>query len=761
VSQRAQRRDAVKLASTAGLLLLDAMVMQEVLAARDRRIRTLAQIRAHSNVKRAFETEWNKIVSQIDYEPIFQMALKIARCLPATAAVNDSLRRLAELAEDIAGSKVLLKHDLFGRVYHQLLLGKLVKYFATYYTSIPAARLLARLLVNLKSPLDANSVPPTYGGEPLRVVDFACGSGTLLSAMYKELDVKHRLDAEKPDPESLHRYLLEDGLWGFDVLLHAVHLAATVLFLHDPLPVEGSRLYALRLEKAGSRAFLGSIDFLVSRTLTPSALLTGGVRHAGREVSVRGAEGAGISLPDFHMCIMNPPFTRSVGGNLLFGGLPEEQRRELQRELRDLLSEQDISGIGQAGLGAVFFFIADRYLVPGGRLGLVLPRSVLSGVSWRKVRERLLEGYHIEYVVTSYAGKNRWNFSENTDYSEILLVARKLREGEEPGYTYFVNLWKRPESELESIYIGSQLIDLYESARLYDIENSNASPYRLKLHGRSAGEVYSAKLTDQNIGSYNFFAQAELNRTARLLRNGNVYVPGSGVIGRVRLTPLASLGVKIGPDRRQIHDAFSVEDLAGGAVYRALWGHDIEKMRTIRQAPNAALRPKPGKRDAAASLWRERGRLLLGERINLGARRLIAAYVGEPVLSNVWWPMSADEDVEKILALWFNCTLGMIALLTSADVTGGPWIQLKKAELMDVPVLDVSRLSPEQRDALLQIFEEIKDREFKPIQEEFASPEARKILDEGVNEALGIHADLSPLYEFLSKDPMITWEPLV
>ena len=30
---------------------------------------------------------------------------------------------------------------------------------------------------------------------------------------------------------------------------------------------------------------------------------------------------------------MNPPFTRSVGGNLLFGSLPPTERRKLQNEL--------------------------------------------------------------------------------------------------------------------------------------------------------------------------------------------------------------------------------------------------------------------------------------------------------------------------------------------------------------------------------------------------------------------------------------------
>ena len=39
---------------------------------------------------------------------------------------------------------------------------------------------------------------------------------------------------------------------------------------------------------------------------------------------------------------------------------------------------------------------------------------------------------------------------------------------------------------------------------------------------------------------------------------------------------------------------------------------------------------------------------------------------------------------------------------------------------------------------------------------EFKNPRTRKIIDDGMLQALGIKADLSALYKMLSKDPMIT-----
>ncbi|MEM3673713.1 MAG: hypothetical protein QW468_05800, partial [Candidatus Bathyarchaeia archaeon] len=342
------REDVHKLVSTAGLLLVDAMVFHEIIAAFHKDIPTLSMLMSSANLKKELENSWRYIIQNINYEPVLEIALDILVNMPASPVLDRQLRSLANLAYDIASSKVLLRHDLFGRIYHRLLLGNLVKYHATYYTSIPAARLLARLLINLPSGLDARSVPPTYNGKLFRVVDFACGSGTLLSAIYKEMNARHRIESESLRIDDLHRYLVEEGIWGFDVLHHAVHLAATVLSLHNPIPVRGSKLFALRL---GEEKYLGSINFLSSSVLGQDMVLHGGAVRGQEVVSVSKREAKTVELPSFHICIMNPPFTRSVGGNLLFGSLPREERAKLQKSLNRLLKEEGLTGIGQAGLG--------------------------------------------------------------------------------------------------------------------------------------------------------------------------------------------------------------------------------------------------------------------------------------------------------------------------------------------------------------------------------------------------------------------------
>jgi type I restriction-modification system DNA methylase subunit len=764
--------DISKTLATAGLILTNTMIFEEILARLNPELKTLAQIRSERNVKKVLEDEWSKIL-QINYDPIFLMALNILRNLPTSPSLDRKLRDLIDAAYDIAASRVLLRHDLAGRIYHELLLGDLIKYYATLYTSIPAARLLARLVVNLPSPLDCNGVPPKYGDEPLKVVDFACGSGTLLSSMYKEIDAKHRVNSESPDAESLHRYLIEEGLWGFDVLLHATHLTALTLFLHNPhAPVSKSRIYKLPLGVSGTKKNLGSVDFLRTSEIPSLGISFTGEVVGTQRISVSKREIGEIRIPsEFHICIMNPPFTRSVGGNLLFGSLPPKERAKLQEELGELLKEKELTGIGQAGLGAIFVCLADNYIKEGGRIAFVLPKSVLAGVAWRKIREILLNKYHIEFIISSFEGPDSWNFSENTSLSEILLVARKLRKAEENGYTIFVNLWSKPKSEVESIFIGSSLLELYKAAKLYDLRNANASFYHLRSRGKKIGEAYSAKIDELDFGYLQLFAQADLNRAIALLRQGTVYTPTDGIAGRIPLTSITNFVREIGPDVRQVHSAFKKgNSYHPEHVYCALWDHDSNLIRTISQEPNVCLDPKDGK--LARQLWQKGGKLLVAERARLSTCRVYALVVSREVLSNVWWPMKTNEvqtkdrkltpeEVSEILTLWLNSTYGTLLLLSIAEVTEGAWVKFKKEPLSNLLVIDLSKLNNDQIEKLLRLYEDVRLRELKPLPDEYAEPEVRCRIDETFNEILGLNVDLkNSLYKLLASDPTITAESL-
>jgi hypothetical protein len=372
---------------------------------------------------------------------------------------------------------------------------------------------------------------------------------------------------------------------------------------------------------------------------------------------------------------------------------------------------------------------------------------------------KLLSSYHIEYIITSYEINNQWNFSENTDLSEILLVARKRRAEEEAGFTIFANLWRKPKNELESIHLGSQLKQLHQSAALYNIENSNVSQHSLKLQGAKIGEAYSARLEDLNFGVYNFFSQMELNRTSILLRKGIVYTPDQGIVGHIKLTTLSDLGATIGPDVKQVHSVFRRE--SARSFYNAFWDYDSNLVNTIQQRPNSYLEPKDSRK--ARQLWTKRGQLLIVERAWLKTYPVLAIHLNNAVLSNVWWPVKLDDiSLSKFLSVWINSTFGFLLFSSIAEVTRGPWIKIKKKYLQNMYVLDINKLNKHQRDALLQLYDKqvtsakISELRFKALPEEFAQPDARKIIDEEICNILGLKLNLGTLYRMLSTEPMLT-----
>lgn len=774
------------------LTLLDAMLFQEVLARSDPEIATLASSLSQQPVKVAFADAWETILGK-NYVPIFKMAHNLIIALPASPGVEDALKILALEAQKIASSRALLRHDLMGRIYHRLLMSDIAKYQATYYTSVPSAYLLARFSLDAPNDqwqfdwADIDSIATFKAG------DLACGSGTLLSATYSAILDKHITSSAKQDldafPKELHKVMLEKILLGLDVLSFAAHLSAVTLALHNPSSIFSTTgIYALPLTGKGDKPRLGSIDLLESSEINPSYLAspTGlqGEVVAPEQKGIDQAQASQLKVEPLDLIIMNPPFTRSVIGNLLFGALPDAERKVLQPHLQKVLKQKGFSGIGQAGLGAVFIVVANKYLQSGGRLALVIPRSLLSGIAWRKIRELLAESYETELIIASHQAPDGWNFSENTKLSEILLVARKHDEVEEtPVKTIIANLWRKPRNEMESIVLSGKLTELsktlagYTSA--YDVlENGNASHLDLLMGEEKLGEAYavSASLLADALDTWGQlapFAESPLNRLAYLFVtsghcvNPQIFFP---------LLNLSQLAKKVGPDIRQVRGAFNTSSTP--TTFRALWNHNSQYVTKMAVNTNQYLQPKPGAMKPAESLWSEgRGRLMVANRLRLNTHKLVATYIQEKALGSMWWPVCLKEPVTKddhevtteqhehIQTLWLNATFGLLGILAMRQDTEGPWIQLKKEALENVPFLDVAQLNGKQVNSLLELYSKASVQELPPLPIQFQQAAQKQGWRYEVDKALieivtGEAKDLTPIYEMLAREPIICLKPL-
>ena len=116
-------------------------------------------------------------------------------------------------------------HDLTGAVFQRLIADR--KFLAAYYTTPAAAALLVGLAITPDRPPAGGSWANADDVKTLRIADFACGTGTLLSTAYQRVGQLHELAGG--DAEALHPEMMAHGLIGCDVLPAAAHLTASML----------------------------------------------------------------------------------------------------------------------------------------------------------------------------------------------------------------------------------------------------------------------------------------------------------------------------------------------------------------------------------------------------------------------------------------------------------------------------------------------------------------------------------------------------
>jgi hypothetical protein len=736
------------------LILVNAMIFQEVLSQKDGRVRPLDDFRRHPNLPGSLHDHWKFILDEINYNPIFHIAHNLLLCFSADLALTRALEQLTETARTIVDWRAALRHDLAGRIYHRLL--EEAKYLGAFYTAIPSATLLVKLALRREgSPGDWSDL--SFVGEK-RIADLACGTGTLLMAAADAIiDNYVRACAEKsekPRLDKAQQAIVEKIIYGYDVMPSAVHLTASTLSLRVPeTPVNVTHLYKVPL--GGNERALGTLDLLQANS-TPGMLFGQAERVLGRR---RPEKHPTVSIPNLDLCVMNPPFTRSVGGNLLFGNLPERERQGMQGKLKNLVQNGKVPANITAGLGSVFAALGDRRVKNDGRLALVLPRALVSGVAWRQTRKMIEKAYYIEYIVVSHE-PGHWNFSENTNLSEVLLVARRRNEltPKDGSRTTCVNLWRQPQNAIESLGVANLLI----RGNAPKVESGQGT-LELVLGERKIGEVMSlsaSALRDPDWSLSCSFAQSELLRALYHLSRGRIYLPGKGMTCSVPLCALGMLG-ELGFDCRDMHDGFALSQ--GATPYPALWGHDTSSVVTMHQQANRWLQPlahaKKGRPLRLAShLWSKAGRLLIPERLWLNTARLSAVRLDKNVLANVWWtfvpaPRTSAATLEKALTVWLNSTLGILLLLGRREETRGGWVKFKKPVLREMPVLDVKGIGATKRKWLAEVYEEVSRLEFAPLPR-MASDKARATVDERIAGILGL-ADLSPLREALAKEPIV------
>ena len=671
------------------------------------------------NAHGAIRSAWNEILA-VDYWPIFAIARDfLSHLLPGDGSWI--LRRLCETAAEIDTLGVANAHHLTGRIFQRLIADR--KYLATFYTLPPSASLLARLAVSLLDDLDWSDADRLGR---LRVGDFACGTGALLSAVYEQIAARH--ERAGGDAAALHRPLMEEVLYGCDVMPSAVHITGSTLSgLWPDRPFELSRLYTVpygRQEDGGVQ--IGSLELLQSSQLTTlfntsdPALRTGSV---GEETAARVS--TEVRDGDFDLVIMNPPFTRA-GSDWEGSKRKEDYIKQFRGLSTDLETQKEMAARlkgfardscyhGYAGIASAFVALADRKVKPGGVVALVLPLSVAGGESWKGVR-RLFAAEYTDLTVLSIAATgSRMSFSSDTGMAECLVVARKRKAEGEPGRrAVFLSLRERPHGFAEAAAIASGALQVGSGRRVEDGPYGGAP---LTVGDDRCGEALSSPPGDGETWNAVRLGDASVAQAAHALAHSSLWLPGQAPVP----LPTASLGGLAG---RGWHDLnftgrqapFDRLPASTTATYPALWNHRAGRETRLVVEADSQLQVRVGREERAAEAWATASRTHLNRDFTFGSQPLAVAYTERRCVGGRVWPSIRFDDpgFEVAFSLWGNSTLGLVSHWWHSSRQQSSKAGITVSGIAGLSVLDLRTLDEAQLEGARRIFDEFRSLDLQP-----------------------------------------------
>ena len=526
-------------------IISNALVFHERIAGMHPEVKPLGQVCGPSIANPKAETlvAWTAIL-KINYWPIFAIAKDILEQLPSgDAAVI--LKDLRDTAEKIDATGVNNAHDLTGRVFQRLIADR--KYLATFYTLPASAALLARLAVAKMEGVDWSSAEAIG---KMRIGDFACGTGALLSAVYDQIATRH--ERAGGDLSSLHPIMMEEVLYGCDVMPSAIHITGSTLSGVEPSTGFGSsRLYTMPYGrqpdgsvKLGSLELLQSSKVLTLFNTSDPAMRTG---SSGEETAAQVLAEA----PDggYDLVIMNPPFTSdtkhrdSKDGVLNAAFAAFETTEEVQSDMAKKLIglANDMSYHGHAGLGSAFSALAHKKVRPGGVVAFVLPFTAINGSSWAKFRELIVKQYTDVTIVSIAANSYAMSFSSDTGIAECLVIGRKLAPRKKPsGRGTFTSLRRKPSSFVDAQELSKAML---LSTTFRHLEDGPYGGVPIYCGDAEVGEMLDAPLNNPETGwGAARLRDASVAQAAYSLTEGEVWLPGEPEARELPIALLEQVG---------------------------------------------------------------------------------------------------------------------------------------------------------------------------------------------------------------------------
>ena len=758
IGEELRQADSDQTRRMAATILANAFVFQENLAGGPDElasVNSLEQLRGSNSglTKSAVLAEWRKILA-VNYWPIFDIARRILEVIP-TAESQLLIEALAGTADKLLQARLMRSHDLTGAVFQRLIADR--KFLAAYYTTPGAAALLIGLAITPDTPLKSRSWSSAADVKKLRIADFACGTGTLLSTAYQRISQLHELAGG--DAKALHPDMMATALVGCDVLPAATHLTASMLAgAHPSVKYKQSSILTVAYGKQpNGEVALGSLDLLEPQGRFEILSITAKIMEGMGETE----QETWRSLPhaSFDVAIMNPPFTRPTGHEGKKIGVPnpmfaafnssDEEQRLMSKATKHLT--QGSSAHGNAGEASIFLVLVNRKLKLGGVLGLVMPLSLISGDAWEKSRA-LLAKHYSNLIIISIAGAASadLSFSADTHMGECLIIGGKSETGSTRAT--FIILNKRPQFPLLGVIVAEQIRWLIESKNLRRLEDGPVNGTFLHFGDEVIGQALDAPLPVSGGWNLSRIADLSLAQTAyQLITKKSIWLPtmNKSEIVDIPLTTVAKIG-EIGPYHADINGNTSTGGIRGPfdifpikpnsvPTYPVLWSHDAESERTLSFEGDSEGFPRQGSRSGeqaivdlkVKSIWDTASHCHFNRDFRFNSQSTGMQFTPRKTIGGRAWLSIklSSVDQEKALVLWANTSLGLLLHWWHGNKQQSGRGSIGKSMLQTLPTLDVTTLEPKLLAEAVKLFDAMSEQLLLPLHEIDRDP-IRKELDE-------------------------------
>lgn len=724
-------------------------------------VRNLDELRGAGQLSRAFILQEWRAILKVNYWPIFDIACNIFEVIPSDLALALA-DTLATTAARLVENSLTRSHDLTGAVFQKLIVDR--KFLAAYYTTPASAALMVGLALNRAVTPDNKSWTDGEALKTLKIGDFTCGTGTLLSTAYTRLGQYYELHGG--NSEHLHPAMMGSVLIGADVLPAAAHLTAAMLSgAHPRATYTDSHIMTVPYgAQPKGKVALGSLDLLANEQTFDAVGAVG-----------LGAKGATkknifVSVPHdgFDLVIMNPPFTRPTGQEADKVGVPnpmfaafaagkdeqKEMKKAFDKVLASLPGEHCYSG--QAGEATGFIELAHRKLKPGGTLGLITPLSLMSGEAWDASRRKIARHYD-DVILLSVAGRRlrEMSFSADTGMGEAMTIGVKrtdAREGND-ARAAFVVLDDRPSMPLDGYAVADAIRRSIETHGMRKIEDAPLGGTAVRIGDDVVGQAIEGPLPDDRTWDICRIVDLSLAQAAwRLVDKHILWLPGmASAYGRtLPLARIADMITQIGPYHADINwngsggairGPFKLEPTQSpaSATYPILWAHDADRERSICfEADNEGI-VRPGRNDEEAARILDKvnavqasaSHLHFNQNFQFNSQSTAMQYSPRRAIGGRAWMTIRfpSAEMEAAVALWGNTSLGLLLHWWQANKQQSGRGNIGKSALAGFICLDPLQLSAQQLAASAQLLAARAAIAMRPFNQ-IAADEARAQLDQ-------------------------------